>query len=152
MPKSGPSIFNILIMFRFGQDMADIRGGMREAWQKTKELYEVSQTGLIEVTAIFDDLGAAALKNRDALQSTAEMVVKLGADVNFCGNSEYSPLYRSIIYEHFEIFQFLIRKGAFLNKNDLSALSDLEWWEHHENTKYIEILKAKEMAGPGSMK
>ena len=70
-----------------------------------------------------------------------ELLVKLGADVNFCGNSGNSPLYRSIIYEHFEMFQFLLRKGAFLNKYDLSALTDLEWWKHHENTKYIELLK-----------
>lgn len=69
-----------------------------------------------------------------------KQLVQLGADVNFYGNGDYSPLYRSIIYDHYRIFEFLISRRAILNKHDLAALSELEWWKNDENNKYINFL------------
>lgn len=74
----------------------------------------------------------------------AEMVkllIELGANMNFCGNGDYSPLYRSIIYDHFDVFEYLIKKGAYLSKKDISTLSELGWWEDEKNSKYIKLLK-----------
>lgn len=70
-----------------------------------------------------------------------KLLVQLGADVNFCGNGDYSPLYRSIIYDRFTIFKFLISNGAFINDHDLAALSQLKWWKtKNKYIKYLELV------------
>ena len=35
-----------------------------------------------------------------------KLLVKRGSDVNFTGNGNYSPLYRAIIYDRFEVFLY----------------------------------------------
>lgn len=71
---------------------------------------------------------------------TVKLIVQRGADVNYCGNGDYSPLYRSIIYGHFDIFKFLLDKGACLNEQDKAALSEVEWEKVEKDKKYIQLL------------
>ena len=73
-----------------------------------------------------------------------QLLVQCGADVNFIGNSDYSPLYRSIIYDRFEIYKFLLSKGACLKEKDKAALSELKWEENKQDERYIELLKMSE--------
>jgi len=72
-----------------------------------------------------------------------KLLVQRGADINFCGNGNFSPLYRSIIYDHFSVFKFLLSKGVCLNEQDLKALSEVEWEKVKSDKKYIELLKKK---------
>lgn len=72
-----------------------------------------------------------------------KLLVKRGADINFCGNGDFSPMYRSIIYDRFSIFEFLLNKGACLNEQDRVALSEVEWEKVKSDEKYIELLKKK---------
>lgn len=75
--------------------------------------------------------------------NTVELLTMLGADVNFCGNSKYSPLYRAIIYDHYMVFKFLLSKGAILNKNDMIALAELNWWGKKDNKQFEDLLAQK---------
>ncbi len=64
-------------IFRVTQNLANLNKGISKVWQETKNLFEISQTGLIEVTAIFEDIAAGALKNRDALKTTVPTIVEM---------------------------------------------------------------------------
>jgi len=66
-------------IFRFSQDLTDLRSGFNKVWQEGKRVFEMSQTGLVEVTAIYEDLGAAALKNRDAMIATADTLKEMAS-------------------------------------------------------------------------
>jgi ankyrin repeat protein len=68
-----------------------------------------------------------------------ELLVQRGADVNFRGSGNYGALYRAIFSDYFDIFKFLLSKGACLNERDMSALSG--WEKNKKNGKYIELLK-----------
>jgi ankyrin repeat protein len=70
----------------------------------------------------------------------AKLLVSRGADVNFTGNGKYSPLYRTIIYDRFVIFEFLMNYGAELNKCDNEALVKLNWRSIERNQKYAQKL------------
>lgn len=120
-------------------------------------IYFAIYKGHISVVKKFLDLGIDpnyAWPNRDggtllitAVQyehlEIAKLLVQRGADVNFCGNGDFSPLYRSIIYDRFSIFKFLLSKGVCLNEKDVKALSDVEWEKVKRDKKYIELLKKK---------
>jgi len=80
---------------------------------------------------------AVQLGNLDIVK----LLIQRGADVNFTGNGDYSPLYRSIIYDYFSTFEFLVSKGACLNERDKAALSELEWEKTEQDKKYIQILE-----------
>lgn len=69
-----------------------------------------------------------------------ELLVQRGADVNFLGSGNYGPLYRSIFSDYFEIFKFLLSKGACLNERDKKTLSEVEWKKNEKNKKYIQLL------------
>jgi ankyrin repeat protein len=79
-----------------------------------------------------------------AIQFGHKIIVKLlverGADVNFIGNGDHSPLYRSIIYDRFEIFDFLLKQGAKLNDNDKETLNEFKWESIKDNNKYVQRL------------
>jgi ankyrin repeat protein len=70
-----------------------------------------------------------------------ELLVKHGADVNFIGNGNYSPLYRSIFSDYFDIFKLLVSKGACLNERDKAALSEMKWEKDEKDKKYIQLLQ-----------
>ena len=70
-----------------------------------------------------------------------KLIVERGADINFTGNGDYSPLYRSIINDHFKIFEFLLIHGAKLNKSDKEALNTLKWKSIKGSSKYLEKLE-----------
>lgn len=70
-----------------------------------------------------------------------ELLVQRGADVNFRGSGNYGTLYRAIFSDYFEVFKFLLSKGACLNERDKAALSDMEWEKDENNKKYIQLLK-----------
>lgn len=70
---------------------------------------------------------------------TVELLVQRGADVNFRGSGNFGPLYRSIFSDHFDIFKFLLSKGACLDKHDKAALSG--WEKNTQSDKYRELLK-----------
>ncbi len=72
-----------------------------------------------------------------------ELLVQRGADVNFRGSGNYGPLYRSIFSDYFNVFKFLLSKGACLNERDKAALSGRE--KNKQNKKYIELLKEKKI-------
>jgi len=72
-----------------------------------------------------------------------KLLVRRGANVNCCGNGDFSPLYRSVIYDRFSIFKFLLSKGAYLNRRDKTALSELKWDKVEKDRKYIEYLKKR---------
>jgi len=72
-----------------------------------------------------------------------KMLVSRRADVNFCGNGEYSPLYRSIISDRYDIFRFLLDRGAHLNTNDKEALSQLKGKTFKSTKKYLNYLKTR---------
>jgi len=69
-----------------------------------------------------------------------QLLVQRGADVNFTGNSVYSPLYRSNIYDRYDIFKFLLSKGACLSERDKAALSEVKWEKIEKDKKYIQLL------------
>jgi ankyrin repeat protein len=70
-----------------------------------------------------------------------ELLVQRGADVNFLGSANYSPLYRSMFYNYFDVFNFLLNKGAFFAERDKVGLS--EWDKSKLNERYLELLKKK---------
>lgn len=70
-----------------------------------------------------------------------ELLVQRGADVNFRGSGNYGALYRSIFSDYFDVFKFLLSKGACLNERDKAALSG--WEKNKKNEKYIELLNEK---------
>jgi ankyrin repeat protein len=70
-----------------------------------------------------------------------ELLVQRGADVNFRGSGNYGTLYRAIFSDYFEVFKFLLSKGACLNERDKAALSEMEWEKDENNKKYIQLLK-----------
>ncbi len=70
-----------------------------------------------------------------------QLLVQRGADVNFCGSANYGALYRAIFYDYYDVFTFLLSKGACLNARDKAALSG--WERNKQNYKYIELLKEK---------
>jgi ankyrin repeat protein len=72
-----------------------------------------------------------------------KLLVTRGADVNFCGNGPYSPLYRSIIHDRFSIFKFLSDHGAFLNEQDRNTLAEIKWGKSKQDKKYVQILKGE---------
>lgn len=57
--------------------MTDLGSSARRAWAEAEKMFQVSQGGLIDITALYEDLGAGLFKNRDALQSTVETLVEL---------------------------------------------------------------------------
>jgi len=69
---------------------------------------------------------------------TVELLVQRGADVNFRGSGNFGVLYRSIFSDHFNIFKFLLSKGACLDGHDKAALSG--WEKNTKNEKYFELL------------
>ena len=69
-----------------------------------------------------------------------KLLVERGADVNFIGNGNYSPLYRSIFSDYFDIFKFLLSKGARLSERDKVALFEMQWETAEKNKKYIKLL------------
>lgn len=69
-----------------------------------------------------------------------ELLVQRGADVNFLGSGNYGPLYRSIFSDYFEVFKFLLSKGACLNERDKKTLSEVEWKKNEKNKKFIQLL------------
>jgi ankyrin repeat protein len=69
---------------------------------------------------------------------TVELLVQRGADVNFRGSGNFGALYRSIFSDHFDIFNFLLSKGACLDEHDKEALSG--WEMNKQSTKYRELL------------
>lgn len=70
-----------------------------------------------------------------------QLLVQRGADVNFRGSANYGALYRAIFHDYFDIFTFLLNKGACLNAQDKAALSG--WKKNKQDYKYIELLKEK---------
>lgn len=70
-----------------------------------------------------------------------ELLVQRGADVNFRGSGNYGALYRSIFSDYFDVFKFLLSKGACLNARDKAALSG--WENNKQHEKYMELLKDK---------
>lgn len=80
---------------------------------------------------------------QDGQLEVVKLLVRRGADVNFCGNAELSPLFRAIIYDRLNIFKFLLSKGACLNGQDRVALSEVKWVDVKRDKKYIELLKKK---------
>ena len=68
-----------------------------------------------------------------------QLLVQCGADVNFRGSANYGALYRAIFSDHYDIFKFLINKGACLSAQDKTALSGLE--KNRKNDRYIKLLK-----------
>lgn len=70
-----------------------------------------------------------------------KLLIQRGADVNFTGNGDHSPLFRSIIYDRFNVYKLLLSKGACLNKQDRKVLSEVEWENVKEDKKYIQLLK-----------
>ncbi len=70
-----------------------------------------------------------------------ELLVQRGADVNFRGSGNYGALYRSIFSDYFEVFKFLLSKGACLNEQDKAALSEMEWEKDEKDKKYIQLLR-----------
>jgi ankyrin repeat protein len=71
--------------------------------------------------------------------AAVELLVQRGADVNFRGSGNFGPLYRSIFSDHFNIFKFLLSKGACLDEHDKEALSG--WEKNKQSDKYTELLK-----------
>lgn len=65
-------------------------------------------------------------------QDIVELLVQRGADVNFRGSGNYGLLYRSIYSDYFDIFKFLLSKGACLNVRDKAALAE---WEKGKQSK-----------------
>jgi hypothetical protein len=59
-----------------GQSLGDISAGWRKAANEAKSLMELGQGGMIDVTALYQDLGAGIFKNRDALQSTTKTLLE----------------------------------------------------------------------------
>ena len=72
---------------------------------------------------------------------TVELLVQRGADVNFRGSGNYGALYRAIFSDYFDVFKFLLSKGACPNERDKAALSG--WEKNKKNEKYTELLKDK---------
>ena len=72
---------------------------------------------------------------------TVELLVQRGADVNFRGSGNYGALYRAIFSDYFDVFKFLLSKGACLSERDKAALSGRE--KNKKNEKYTELLKDK---------
>ncbi len=72
-------------------------------------------------------------------QDIVELLIQRGADVNFRGSGNYGPLYRSIYSDYFDIFKFLLSKGACLNGRDKAALA--EWGKSKQIEKYNGLLK-----------
>lgn len=72
---------------------------------------------------------------------TVELLVQRGADVNFRGSGNYGALYRAIFSDYFDVFKFLLSKGACLNERDKAGLSGRE--KNKKNDKYTELLKDK---------
>jgi len=70
-----------------------------------------------------------------------QLLVQRGADINFTGNSDYSPLYYSIIQDQFDIYKFLLSKGACLNEQDKQTLSDVKWNKNEKTKRYIQLLQ-----------
>ncbi len=70
---------------------------------------------------------------------TVELLVQRGAHVNFRGSGNFGALYRSIYSDHFDIFKFLLSKGACLDEHDRAALSG--WEKNKQSDKYRELLK-----------
>jgi hypothetical protein len=64
-------------ILRTTESMADLRSGINKVWGETKNLFELSQTGLIEVTALFEDIAAGQLKSRDALKTTVPTIIEM---------------------------------------------------------------------------
>ncbi len=69
-----------------------------------------------------------------------KLLVQRGADVNFRGSGNYGALYRSIFSDYFEIYKFLLSKGACLNEHDKKTLSGVEWGKNEKDKKYIQLL------------
>lgn len=117
-------------VFRASQRMSDLGAGFSSLWRETKQLFEVSRTGLMDVTAVYEDLGARALKDRDSLQSTVPMIIEMAERGNFLmgalGSSaaEISAAFeanREFVEDAFG--DQLIGRASFRQQNEL--LSDL---------------------------
>ena len=72
-----------------------------------------------------------------------KVLLRYGANVNYCGNGKHSPLFRSIIYGRNDMMEYLLNKGAMLNKNDKFILDELKWFNNEGNEKIYNILKLK---------
>ena len=60
----------------FGQSLTNINASWRKAVTEAKSIMELGQGGLIDVTALYQDLGAGIAKNRDALQSSVKTLIE----------------------------------------------------------------------------
>lgn len=70
-----------------------------------------------------------------------ELLVQRGADVNSRGSANYGALYRSVFNDYYDIFKFLLSKGACLSDREKAVLA--EWDKNELNEKYIELLGKK---------
>lgn len=61
-------------VFDFGERLADINGAARKTMGTVEEMFKAGQGGMIDITALYEDLGAGLMKNRDALNATFPVV------------------------------------------------------------------------------
>lgn len=69
-----------------------------------------------------------------------ELLVQRGADVNSSGKGNHSPLYRAIFSDYYQIFKFLLGKGACLSERDKVALSESGWGKSKKDHKYLRLI------------
>jgi hypothetical protein len=60
----------------FGRTLMDIGGAARKTMGSIEEMFKAGQGGMIDITALYEDLGAGLIKNRDALSATLPVVQK----------------------------------------------------------------------------
>ena len=70
-----------------------------------------------------------------------ELLIQRGADVNSSGKGNYSPLYRAIFSDFYQICKLLLGTGACLSERDKVVLSEMGWDRLKENKKYINLLE-----------
>jgi hypothetical protein len=78
-------------VFRAGSDFADMSGAIRKTVSTIEDIAKVGQGGLIGVSSLVEDLGAAARENRDTLASTLPTLMSFAEDgtmlIGTMGNS-----------------------------------------------------------------
>jgi hypothetical protein len=70
-------------VFQAAKNFMDLSSAGRDISSASKDLLELSRTGIIEVTALATDLGAGVFKDRASMQATAKTVMDLAGENTF---------------------------------------------------------------------
>ena len=93
----------------------------------------------------WDEGGGTLLTNAAQMGKleVVKLLIEKGANINYCGKGKHSPLYRSVVHGRYDVMEYLLGRGAILNKNDKITLNELQWFDNPGNKKIFEILKSK---------